>query len=132
MSFFDTSEVPQLESAVSAAWGSGVQVTAIIRFEHFCEAEKKGKYPDPSTKRLIESGMLLRGVVGLHAKGMLVDQSESFIFSANLNPFSITGGYESSHLEMGLKISVDDANFADFARFIKDLRQASNQLFELP
>jgi len=127
MSFFETNLVPQLEDAVLAALARGVQVTAIIRPEHFREEEKNGKYPDPSTKRLIESGLQLRGVTGLHAKGLLGDQSEGLVFSANINPFSLTGGRESNHMEMGLKLTAADECFSDFTGFMNDLKQAANR-----
>lgn len=131
MSFYDTSEVPRLEEAIDAALARGVQVTAIIRPEHFREAEKRGEYPDPSTKRLIESGMQLRGITGLHAKGMLIDQSEGIVFSANINPFSMINGCESNHLEIGLEFNRTDDCFSDFVKFMNELMQAANREFLL-
>lgn len=131
MSFFDANQVPQLEDAVLAALSRGVRVTTFIRPEHFSKEETRGEYPDPSTKRLIESGMELRGVTGLHAKGLLADQREGLIYSANINPFSLTSGRESNHIEMGLKLTATDACFTDFAGFTNDLKQASNQRFIL-
>ncbi len=131
MSFFDADKVPQLEDAILAALVREVKVTSIIRPEHFIREETRGEYPDSSTKRLIESGMQLRGVAGLHAKGLLVDQSEGLIFSANINPFSLTSGRESNHIELGLKLTANDDCFADFTLFMKDLKQAANRQFEL-
>lgn len=131
MSFFDADKLPQLENAVLAALARGVDVTAIIRPDHFRWEESRGEYPDPSTKRLLESGMKLRGIAGLHAKGMLVDQYKGLIFSANINPFSLTSGRESNHIEMGLELRADDDCFTDFAAFMKDLKQAANRMFVL-
>ena len=131
MSFFDANRVPQLEDAVLAALGRGVQVTAIIRPEHFCKEETRGEYPDPSTNRLVESGLELQGIAGQHAKGLLVDQSDGLIFSANINPYSLTSGLESHHMELGAKLSANNESFTDFAEFMNDLKRAANNRFKL-
>lgn len=131
MSFFDADSVPQLEVAVLAALARGVKVTAIIRPEHFSKQEARGEYPDPSTKRLLMSGMRLLGIPGLHAKGLLVDQAEGIIFSANINPFSLTSELESNHIEMGLQLAAADDRSIEFAAFMNDLRRSAQSQFQL-
>ncbi len=131
MSFFETNRVPRLEEALLAALSRGVLVTTLIRPEHFREAEKRGQFPDVSTKMLIESGMKLRGITGLHAKGLLVDRKEALIFSANINYYSLASELESNHVELGLKLSPSDHSFHCFCQFMSELSQAANQQFVL-
>jgi len=131
MSFFETNRVPRLEEALLAALDRGVNVMTVIRPEHFREAERRGQFPDASTKRLIESGMKLRGISGLHAKGLLVDRKEAIIFSANINPFSLTSERESNHMELGLKLLPSDRSFECFCDFMSELSQSANQQFAL-
>lgn len=131
MSFFEANRVPRLEEALLKALSRNVRVTAIIRPEHFRKEEERGQYPDTSTRRLIESGMDLRGIAGLHAKGLLFDQSEGLIISANINPYSLTSEVESNHMEIGVKVAEGDACFNSVALFMNELNQAAIQQFVL-
>ncbi len=131
MSFFEPNRVPRLEQALLEALSRNVEITAVVRPEHFRRAEEKGEYPDPSLVKLIKAGLQLRGIAGLHAKGLAVDQSRALIFSANINPYSLTSEFESNHMEMGVSLSKGDDGFESFSEFISDARHAAIQQFVL-
>lgn len=131
MSFFEVNRAPGLEEALLAALRREVRVTAIIRLEHFRKEVENGKYPDASTRKLIEAGMKLVGIAGMHAKGLLVDQYEGIVFSANINPYSLTSELESNHIELGIKLLKVDSCFDGFALFMNELRRASTHHFML-
>lgn len=120
MSFYDLSKVPELFDAIMMLLKKkGISVTAIVRptaEQNFSEDE----WPDPSTKSLLEAGMLLREVPHLHAKGVIVDGKTVLAMSANFNPYSL-GSEETSHLECGL-IAGNNASWKnDFISFVQGL-----------
>ena len=80
---------------------------------------------------LIENGMKLHGIAGLHAKGLLVDQKEAIIYSANINRFSLTSELESHNMEMGLQIIETDVCFKGFASFMNGLNNSVTHQFVL-
>lgn len=119
MSFYDLSKVPELFDAIMMLLKKGISVTAIVRpaaEQNFSE----DKWPDPSTKSLLEAGMLLREVPHLHAKGVIVDGKTVLAMSANFNPYSL-GSEGTSHLECGL-IAGNNASWKnDFISFVQGL-----------
>lgn len=129
MSFYEANKVPELEEALYDALQRNVKVVAIVRPERFREQEKVGKYPDPSTRRLLEAGLQLKGIHGLHAKGMMFDRTHGMVFSANINPFSLSSG-ETNHIEMGIALASASNNFEHFKKvFLHILTAANHQYF---
>jgi phosphatidylserine/phosphatidylglycerophosphate/cardiolipin synthase-like enzyme len=102
MSLYDLIEVPEIQKTLLSAIQRGVKVCAVVRKEHFESEERKGLYPDPATRELLESGMELLGVSGLHAKGFLVDDSWCGIQSANFNPYSLDYRRNESNIEIAI------------------------------
>lgn len=84
--------VQKIEAAILGALRRGVEVIALVRSNN--DSIVSQGWPDPSTRRLVGAGMQLLGIIGLHAKGFLVDDNVCGIFSANFNRFSLS--HESS------------------------------------
>lgn len=117
LSFYDTDRIPELHRELVAALTRGVEVIVLVRPEEF----PPDKYPDPSTRHLIERGLCLYGVAELHAKGILVDDTACGIFSANVNPYSLESDLESAHIEAGLFEREPLRFLAAYARFLEGL-----------
>ena len=123
LSFYDTERIPILQQALEEALARGVSVTVVVRPGQFLA----DRYPDPSTRRLLERGLLLRGVEGLHAKWIAVDGTVCGLFSANVNPFSLQSNAESAHVECGLFVSPNYPLLEAYCQFIEELnRQATH------
>lgn len=117
LTFFETDKIPLLHEALEAALARNVEVMVIVRPEHF----PPDRYPDPSTRRLMERGLRLSGFAGLHAKGILVDDTACGIFSANINPYSLECDLESANIEAGLFERAPLQSLAAYARFLEYL-----------
>lgn len=117
LSFYDTDRIPVLHGELVAALARGVAVIVLVRPEEF----PPDKYPDPSTRCLIERGLRVYGVAGLHAKGILVDDTACGVFSANINPYSLESELESAHIEAGLFEKEPLRLLAPYARFLERL-----------
>ncbi len=117
LSFYETEAAPALHAVLTGALARGVAVTVLVRPENFAA----GDYPDPSTLRLIDKGLRLRGVTGLHAKLLLTDGGRCGLMSANVNPFSLDSGAESANVEWGLVGDAGSAALAPVARLLEAL-----------
>lgn len=117
MSLYQTDEIPLLGPALGRCLARGVKVRAIVRPEQF----KRGVYPDPSTLELLESGMNLFGVTGLHAKGLLIDGRWCGLHSANFNPYSLDPRCETANWEFGIVGPADHPILSEWASFIQNL-----------
>lgn len=115
--FFDTDKIPIMHEALQGALARGVEVTVVVRPEHFRPIE----YPDPSTRRLIDDGLRLFGFTGLHAKGILVDDTACGIFSANINPFSLECDLDSANVEAGLVETAPLCHLGLYAQFLENI-----------
>ena len=123
LSFYDTDRIPDLHQALTEALARGVSVTVVVRLEEF----PADRYPDPSTQRLLERGLLLRGVEGLHVKGIAVDSAVYGLFSANINPFSLQSSAESAHVECGVFATPNYPPLRAYGLLIEELcRQATH------
>lgn len=125
LSFYDTDRIPILHQALEEALARGVSVTVVVRPGEF----PADRYPDPSTRRLLERGLLLRGVEGLHAKGIAVDGAACGLFSANVNPFSLQSNAESAHVECGLFVNPNDPLLRAYGQFIEELNRKATHAY---
>lgn len=129
MSLYDLNRVPEIQEALLRALQRGVNVRAVVRKEHFEDEERKGLYPDPSTRALLESGMELLGVPRLHAKGFLVDDAFCGIQSANFNPYSLDYYRDECNVEFVLAGRTIDPLLMVYARWLRHLcNQATHQM----
>ena len=126
MSFYDVDRIDGMEAAIKKALANRVKVTAIVRPEQFTLEQ----YPDLSTRRLMDAGLRLLGVTGLHAKGFLIDDDYCGILSANFNPYSLGAVDVASNLEMALCGSPVTPPFLPFAHFLRDLQQNPTHCFK--
>jgi len=117
LSFYDTSLLPGFWAAMKGALDRNVRLRVAVRPEHF----KIEKFPDESTRELLDSGLELVGVSDLHAKGVLVDNQICGLLSANFNPYSLDPTIETSNLEMGVFERVEDAGWLAAANFLRSL-----------
>ena len=77
-------------------------------------------WPDSSTKKLLSEGMGLKEIPHLHAKGIIVDNANMMLMSANFNPYSL-GNLTTSHIELGLEAK-DFASWSEgFKAFVRHL-----------
>ena len=115
--------VQKIESAVLGALRRGVEVVALVRSNNDSILSKG--WPDLSTRGLVKAGMLLLGISGLHAKGLLVDENVCGIFSANFNRFSLS--HESStalevpDLELGIVGAANSMPLKPLAQWLHTL-----------
>lgn len=129
MSLYDLNRVPEIQEALLRAIQRGVKVRAVVRKEHFEDEERKGLYPDPATRALLESGMELLGVPGLHAKGFLVDNAWCGIQSANFNPYSLDWKRDECNVEFVLAGRTIDPLLMVYAGCLRHLcNQATHQM----
>jgi len=122
LSFYDTNKVQGLHIALLEALSRGVKVTVIVRREHF----EDNNYPDEATKELLENGLRLLGMTGMHAKGMLVDNSYCAIFSGNFNPFSLDSDVDSANVEIGLCDFEKEGLLSSYGKLIALLEDAAD------
>ncbi|MCP5538379.1 MAG: phosphatidylserine/phosphatidylglycerophosphate/cardiolipin synthase family protein [Akkermansiaceae bacterium] len=125
MTLFQTDEIPFLGAALKRCLARGVSVRAVVRPERF---ELKD-YPDPATERLIESGLHLLGVTGLHAKGFMIDGKFCGLQSANFNPYSLDTGCKTANLEFGIVGSVDHPVLSEWGSLIRHLADQPTHCF---
>jgi len=125
MSFFDVEAVSGLQEALVGALCRGVRVTVIVRPEEF----RSDQYPDPSTRRLVQQGLRLLGIEGLHAKGVLVDRFACALFSANFNPYSLDSNADSAHVECGLCETGGLSLLLPYANFLEHLEQQATHFY---
>jgi len=125
LSCYDTDRIPGFGIALHACLRRGVRVRVVVRPEHF----RINQYPDLPTISLIEEGMELVGVRGLHAKGFLIDNSWCGIQSANFNPYSLDTGCATSNVEMAISGPRTSLILSDFADFILALSERPTHQF---
>lgn len=117
LSFYDLDRIPALRAALLAALRRGVRVTAVVRPEQF----PPNQYPDAATRSLIESGLCLAGVTGLHAKAFLVDSEICGMTSANFNPYSLGAPGTASNLELAISGPCALQKLVPVATFLESL-----------
>ncbi len=120
-----TVHIPLLHHALQEALARGVTVTAVVRPEE----SPADRYPDPSTRSLLDRGMTLRGFERLHAKGIVVDGSRCGLFSANINPFSLQSNTESAHVECGVFTDLGSSLPQAYAQFIQEMDQQATHVY---
>ena len=118
MSFYDLGEVPDLFRALCDLLKNKIKITVIVRTG--VEQFGKSQWPDDSTQKLLSAGICLKEVPRLHAKGVIVDNNDALVMSANFNPYSLEN-LPTAHIEFGLEISKDISWKNDFIKFVKDL-----------
>lgn len=126
MSLYGLDEVPEMQQTLLRALRRGVKVRAVVRKEHFESAERKGDYPDPGTRELLDSGLQLLGVDGLHAKGFLVDDSWCGIQSANFNPYSFDWKRAECNVEVVIVGQSATQPFANYAAWLQRVAASSS------
>lgn len=124
LSLFELDQgVPFIEAAILGALRRGVEVVALVRSND--DNLISLGWPDPSTRGLVKAGMLLLGIVGLHAKGLLVDENFCGIFSANFNRFSLSDkastAQETPNLELGISGRAEGGPLRPLARWLHTL-----------
>jgi phosphatidylserine/phosphatidylglycerophosphate/cardiolipin synthase-like enzyme len=131
MSFYQTDQIDGFNEAMREAIARGVSVEVIVRQEHFADEIKKGQYPDPSTRQLLQSGARLFGVEKLHAKAIVVDGERMVYMSANFNNFSFQGTEDAHHLETGICCSKDSVKLkaAELCAFLDGLPAVATHEF---
>ena len=118
MSFYDLEKVPAVFDAFMRALSRKVDVTVLVRTG--TEQFKPEDWPDPSTKKLMASGLKIVEIPRLHAKGVFIDDQVSLMTSANLNPYSL-GGLETSHVEIALQTPLARQEMNAFNEFATKL-----------
>jgi len=96
MSAYRWHELPGFEAAVADALDRGVAVTLVRRApeERFSEC--------PSITAMQGLGMRVIDIPGLHAKGVVIDDAWTALFTGNLNPFSLAGSTPTDHVELAV------------------------------
>lgn len=96
MSAYRWHELPGFEAAVADALSRGVAVTLARRApeERFSEC--------PSIAEMLRRGLRVIDVPGLHAKGIVIDDAWTALFTGNLNPFSLAGSKPTDHVELAV------------------------------
>jgi len=125
LSFYDLDRIPLLMKSLLKALQRGVKVTAVVRPEQFT----RDQYPDPSTRRLIDAGLQLLGVTGLHAKGFLIDDCFCGLSSANFNPYSLGTTGVASNMEMAICGNGDKDPLRPIVWFLKTIRDKATHHF---
>lgn len=118
MSFYDIDQIPEFYKTLQDLLSEKVSLKLLVRtgIEQF-PAEK---WPDESTKLLLNAGMELIEIPHLHAKGVIVDDKVAFAMSANFNPFSL-GNTATSHIECGLLATEGSSWTRQFITFVKGM-----------
>lgn len=127
MSLYDTRDVPDFHDALLMALHAGVEVIVLVR----PGAENKfraGQWPDTSTRELMEAGLQIRTMPGLHAKGIVIDDKFCGLYSGNLNPYSLGGALETGHIETGLFGSAKHTFLKPYAEYLRQLMARSSPL----
>lgn len=119
---YDTEKVPELHNALIKAVKKGVKVHILIRSVY-----PKG-WPDKSSLGLIEAGVRISGIDKLHSKGVLIDNSQCGIFSANLNPYSLNSKEFSAHIEMGLFGSAKNPALLSYAEYLRTISRQGKKI----
>jgi len=96
MSAYRWNDLPGFEVALADALDRGVAVTLARRAPEarFTEC--------PSISEMQGRGMRVIDVPGLHAKGIVIDDAWTAIFTGNLNPFSLAGAKPTDHVELAV------------------------------
>ena len=115
MSAYGWHELPGFEAAVVGALDRGVTVTLARRTpdDRFQEC--------PSIVALQRLGMQVIDVPGLHAKGIVVDDAWTALFTGNLNPFSLAGSKTTDHVELAVVDSSGTGGLAASRAFLNGL-----------
>lgn len=132
LSLYDTDKIPFVHNELLRCLARGVRVTAVVRPEHF----KLEQFPDKSTRSLMEQGLQVFGVTGLHAKGFLVDGVHCGMMSANFNPYSMNPeilkeGKPTANIEMAIAGRSDSELLSGFAAFLCHLVHGATHRLEL-
>jgi phosphatidylserine/phosphatidylglycerophosphate/cardiolipin synthase-like enzyme len=96
MSAYRWNDLPGFEAALADALDRGVAITLARRApdSRFTEC--------PSITAMQGRGMRVIDVPGLHAKGIVIDDAWTAIFTGNLNPFSLAGSKPTDHIELAV------------------------------
>jgi phosphatidylserine/phosphatidylglycerophosphate/cardiolipin synthase-like enzyme len=96
MSAYRWNDLPGFEQAIASALDRGVTVTLARRTPDARTAEC------PSIAEMLRCGLRVIDVPGLHAKGIVIDDAWTALFTGNLNPFSLAGSTPTDHVELGV------------------------------
>ena len=96
MSAYRWADLPGFEAALEDALDRGVSVTLARRAPETRFAEC------PSITAMQGLGMRVIDIPGLHAKGFVIDDAWTAIFTGNLNPFSLAGSKPTDHVELAV------------------------------
>lgn len=96
MSAYGWSDLPGFEAALVDALERDVTVTLVRRTPDVRSGDC------PSVMRFSSRGMRIVNVPALHAKGVVVDDAWTSIFTGNLNPFSLAGSKATDHIELAV------------------------------
>jgi len=110
MSAYRWNELPGFEAALIAALDRGVAVTLARR------APDERVTECPSIAAMRGRGMRVVDVPGLHAKGILIDDTWTAIFTGNLNPFSLAGAKPTDHVELAVVAASECGHLAQARR----------------
>lgn len=104
MSAYRWTDLPGFEAALKDALDRGVSVTLARRAPEarFTEC--------PSITAMQGLGMRVIDIPGLHAKGVVIDDAWTAIFTGNLNPFSLAGSQPTDHVELAVVDSAGNAH----------------------
>jgi len=117
LSIYNTNDIPKLHFAIKDALQRGVHIRCIVREDYGFGDQ----WPDRSTLELQDEGLELTTRIGLHAKGLLVDDAFCGIFSANINPYSLDPTLPTAHMEIGLFGPADNSVMQPYADFLNGL-----------
>jgi phosphatidylserine/phosphatidylglycerophosphate/cardiolipin synthase-like enzyme len=96
-SAFQWGAIPRLVDVVASALGRGVRVELAYRPGRACRQGDDG-----ALVALVDQGLQLLPIGGLHAKGLIVDRSWVGLTSGNLTPHSLAGSSESDNVELAV------------------------------
>ena len=115
MLFYESEKIKGFHESLVNALQRKVRITVLVRTDQALEFNRQGKYPDPGTKKLLNKGLVIKGIANLHAKGILIDGEKWGLTSANFNPFSLHSSAKSAHVEIGLfGLRSKEPVYADF------------------
>ena len=114
-SFYDLDKMVDLNNALLSALERGVRVRVVVR----PDVHALTKFPDPNTIMLMRQGLEVLAYPGMHAKGLVIDDTYCGIFSANINPYSLSSDLDSANVEIGYFEDCHSNSMHEFARWIR-------------
>jgi phosphatidylserine/phosphatidylglycerophosphate/cardiolipin synthase-like enzyme len=127
MSCYGLAEMPHLLEALEKALAKGIPVTLVVRKDFWGDAI----WPDKGLDGLHRAGMQIKCIPNLHVKGLVIDDREVGIFSANITPYSLNNTGLSAHVEIGIFGDVSEPSWQEWRDLLVGLAEEAENAFAL-